>query len=160
MSEVLRFLGCVGDAVNSVEKEKDFKNSDLVSIIATIPARGPESVSSPDCLRDLKVTFRKPTAIGVVTNTNLPWGNFGPVEVLPFHIIQDVSISWPLKCPMEPEEADKLMKDAGFLENYTSMELSQPIRPSLVPQPYYQFKMVTGQIIAVGLDDKKVYPIG
>ena len=142
----LSFLGMVNIAVNKVRAK--YPNAQLYEVDA-FPSGGP--TTNPQAINEMKVVFQVGNNTAIISSTS--WGEFGPIEYIQEPWLEDVVIPWPIQ--MTLEEANALLKEAGYTGPFRNLTLRWPLYPG-VHQPSYIFGMVDGGYVFVGVYDKKV----
>lgn len=146
---VLSFLGMANIAVRLVNDQ--YPGSELLEgdgVSPTGPTTNPADVNS------WRFVFRTQNG-GTALIQSRVWGEFWPVRYVDQPWLEDVVIPWPIE--MDIDEADKLLKDAGYTGSYGAVTLRWPLYPG-VEQPFYIFGMQDGQHIFVGIYDRSVNP--
>jgi len=126
-----------------------YGNVQLLSVQATCTF----PTIDPDDLSSLKVICSLPDYnIAYVESTN-PF-TYGPVTYVPNPWVGVNVIPW---LPgMDVNEADQLLKAAGYTGTYGAISMYQPVYPGM-NEPYYIFNMTGGTSVYVGVDSRQVF---
>ncbi len=145
----LSFLGMANIAVRLVTDE--YPEAQLYEGDGTSP-KGP--TTNVQDVNSWRFVFSLPNnRTAFIHSTD--WGEFGPIEVVPFPWLEDVVIPWPID--LELTDAAQLLQQAGYTGAYGTVTLRWPLYPGN-NQPFYIFGMTDGTYVFVGIYDKSVAP--
>ena len=155
-NEIESFLAFVKTGIDEVKRT--YPDAQIYRVTAkpsaSIAINNPKLLAklTLECdIGDKKLTIQESITWGEWTNPKVIVKQLGDVAPFPWK-----------DGLMSIEEADQLMKDAGYKTDYTEVKLENFISPTLPDQPYYIFELVQlwggPSKIFVGLDDGKVIP--
>lgn len=76
------------------------------------------------------------------------------IDFNPFHWLGDMLLPWPVE--MNLEEAESLLRNAGFGSEYKTLTLRRPVYPGMI-EPYFIFGTSKYGFVFVGTSTKKVF---
>ncbi|PYH46606.1 uncharacterized protein BP01DRAFT_355599 [Aspergillus saccharolyticus JOP 1030-1] len=146
----LTFLENLTIAINTVKKT--YPDAQLYEVEAR-NLNPSVYMHKPTEITFLKAVFHVGHNATAIISTGMVWGEWNEVEYIPKPWLEDVVIPWPVA--MDAEQADALLKIAGYTGGYKVITLRHPLHPDF-DEPYYIFN-VEGVFVFVGVDDKKVF---
>jgi len=152
--KILSYLGMVNLAVRIVQKE--YPDAMLYVVEAALPCGVFEPTSDPLCLSQLRAVFRARDGTVFICSTS--WGEWGQPKFVHSPWGDCVVIPWPIK--MDITDAAKILRKAGFTDDFWNCGLRHPLGPPGKPydEPYYIFLMAKGErYVFVGVNDGEIY---
>jgi len=153
--KILSYLGRVNIAVRIVQEK--YPGAVLYEVDATLPRGDPSPTPNPLGLSQLRAVFRAPKN-GTVIIRSTGWGEWAQPQFIPYPWLECVVIPWPIE--MDITDAAKILRKAGFTDDFWNCTLRHPLGPGGKPydEPYYIFLMAKSrQYVFVGVNDGEIY---
>ncbi|RAL09278.1 uncharacterized protein BO97DRAFT_458445 [Aspergillus homomorphus CBS 101889] len=146
---ILGFLGNINIAVRLMRKT--YPDAQLYEVKATDLSPRPTATTSLTAV--FRVGDGDSNATALISTGDRMWGEWGDVEFIPESWLGGAVIPWPIE--MDVDEADALLRDAGFTGRYTVVTLRWPLCSGL-DGPGYVFE-VGRENVFVGARDGTVF---
>jgi hypothetical protein len=157
-SEPMKLLRARGDVAESLSGRANMCISLIGAVYGAVPlnvvsATYSSPTDNPTNACSIEVICPLPNGHTAKITSPVP-GVYGPITDLPYPLLGNFIIPWPL--PIDVNEADHLLKAAGYTGTYGAIALQWPVVPGF-DEPYYIFQMTGGQRVFVGVNSRRVF---